>query len=65
MEKVMKKDEKNSLKGFIVTVYFPDVPGASPSQSFIDTPSDLAETVARILGNNPRSVILVQASVNL
>lgn len=61
----MKKDEKKNLKGFIVTVYSPDVPGVSHNQSFIDTSSDLAETVARILGDNPRSVILVQASVNL
>lgn len=61
----MKKDEKVSLKGFIVTVYLPDVPGASPSQSFIGTSSDLAVTLSRILGNNPRAVILIQASVNL
>lgn len=61
----MKKDEKASLKGFIVTVYSPDAPGSSPSQSFIDTSSGLAETIARILDNNPRNVILVQASVNL
>lgn len=61
----MKKDEKKNLKGFIVTVYSPDVPGVSPSQSFIDTSSDLAETVARLFDNNPRFVILVQASVNL
>ena len=61
----MKKDEKAFLKGFIVTVYLSDVPGASPSQSFIDTPSALAETVAKVLGNNPHSVMLVQASVNL
>ena len=38
----MKKDEKVSLKGFIVTVYTPDAPGTAPSQSFIDTPSDLS-----------------------
>lgn len=61
----MKKDGKVSLKGFIVTVYSPDVPGSSPSQSFIDTSSDLADVVSRILGNNPRAVILVQASVKL
>lgn len=61
----MKKDEKVSLKGFIVTVYSPDVSGSAPSQSFIDTSSDLADTVARILNNNPRAVVLVQASVNL
>lgn len=61
----MKKDEKVFLKGFIVTVYLPNVPGASPSQSFIDTSSDLAETVARVLDDNPHAVILVQASVNL
>lgn len=61
----MKKDEKVSLKGFIFTVYTPDAPGTAPSQSFIDTPSGLADTVSRILNNNPRSVILVQASVNL
>lgn len=65
MEKVMKKDEKKNLKGFIVTVYSPDVSGVSPSQSFINTSSDLAETVARLLDSNPRFVILVQASVNL
>ena len=65
MEKVMKKDEKVSLKGFIVTVYSPNVPTASPVQSFIDTSSVLAETVTRIFGDNPRAVILVQASVNL
>ena len=45
MEKVMKKNEKVSLKGFIVTVYTPDVPTASPVQSFIDTSSVLAETI--------------------
>ena len=65
MEKVMKKDEKVSLKGFIVSVYSPNVPGSSPSQSFIDTPSGLAETVAKVLDSDPRAVMLVQASVNL
>ena len=62
---MIKKDEEVSLKGFIVTVYTPNEPGSVPSQSFIDTSSDLADTTVRILHKNPRAVILVQASVNL
>lgn len=63
MEKqVLKKEEKTFVNGFIVSV---QLPGASPKQSFVDTPSSLAEVVASILNSTPYAIILVQASVNL
>lgn len=63
MEKqVLKKEEKTFVNGFIVSV---QLPGVSPKQSFVDTSSSLAETVASILDSNPHAIILVQASVNL
>lgn len=63
MEKqVLKKEEKTFVNGFIVSVQLPGVP---PKQSFVDTSSSLAETVASILNSTPHAIILVQASVNL
>ena len=44
MEKqVLKKEKKTVVNGFIVSVQLPGVP---PRQSFVDTSSALAETVA-------------------
>ena len=51
-----------TINGFIVSVQLPGVP---PKQSFVDTSSSLAETVASILNSTPHAIILVQASVNL
>jgi len=63
MEKqVLKKEEKKSVNGFIISV---QLPGVSPKQSFVETSSSLAETVASILDSTPNAIILVQASVNL
>lgn len=63
MEKqVLKKEEKIFVNGFIVSVQLPSVP---PKQSFVDTSSALAETVASVLDSTPHAIILVQASVNL
>lgn len=63
MEKqVLKKEEKTFVNGFIISVQFPGVP---PKQSFVETSSGLAETVASILDSTPHAIILVQASVNL
>ena len=62
MEKQVLKKEKISVNGFIVSVQLPGVP---PRQSFVDTSSALAETVASILDSTPHAIILVQASVNL
>lgn len=63
MEKqVLKKEEKNFVNGFIVSV---QLPGAPSKQSFVDTSSSLAETVASILNSTPYAIILIQASVNL
>ena len=63
MEKqVLKKEEKTFVNSFIVSV---QLPGVSPKQSFVDTSSSLAETVASILDSTPYAIILVQASVNL
>lgn len=63
MEKqVLKKEEKVFVNGFIVSVQLSGVP---PRQSFVDSPSALAETVASILDSTPHAIILVQASVNL
>lgn len=63
MEKqVLKKEEKTFVNGFIVSVQLPDVP---PKQSFVDTSSALAETVASIFDSTPYAIILIQASVNL
>lgn len=63
MEKqVLKKEEKKIVNGFIVSVQLPGVP---PKQSFVDTPSSLARTVASILDSTPHAIILVQTSVKL
>lgn len=63
MEKqVLKKEEKKIVNGFIVSV---QLPGVSPKQSYVDTSSALAETVASILNSTPHAIILIQASVNL
>lgn len=63
MEKqVLKKEEKIFVNGFIISVQLPGVP---PKQSFVETSSGLAETVASVLDFNPHAVILIQASVNL
>lgn len=62
-KQVLKKEEKTFVNGFIVSV---QLPGAiPPKQSFVDTSSSLAETVASILDSTPHAIILVQASVNL
>lgn len=60
MEKVLSK-ESVTVNGFIVSVQTPGVP---PKQTFVDTSSALAETVASILDSAPYAVVLVQASVN-
>lgn len=63
MEKqVLKKEEKVSVSGFIVSVQLPGVP---PRQSFVGTSASLAKTVASILDSTPHAIVLVQASVNL
>ncbi len=64
MEKqVLKKEEKTFVNGFIISV---QLPGAvPPKQSFVDTSSALAETVASVLDSTPHAIVLVQASVNL
>lgn len=63
MEKqVLKKEKEIDVNGFIITV---QSYGVSPRQSFVDTPSSLAKTIASILDSNPYAVILVQASLDL
>lgn len=63
MEKqVLKKEEKVFVNGFIISVQLPTVP---PRQTFVETSSDLAETVAKVLDSTPHAIVLVQASVNL
>lgn len=63
MEKqVLKKEEKTFVNGFIVSVQLPGIP---PKQSFVETSSGLAETVASVLDSTPNAIILIQASVNL
>lgn len=62
-KQVLKKEKKTFVNGFIVSV---QLPGAiPPKQSFVDTSSSLAATVASILDSTPHAIILVQASVNL
>jgi hypothetical protein len=59
MEKqVLKKEEKVFVNGFIISVQLPTVP---PRQTFVETSSDLAETVAKVLDSTPHAIILVQA----
>ena len=63
MEKqVLKKEEKVFVNGFIVSVQLAGVP---PRQSFVDTSSALAKTVASVLDSTPHAIILVQASIKL
>lgn len=63
MEKqVLKKEKEITVNGFIITV---QSYGVSPRQSFVDTSSSLAETIASVLDSNPYAVILVQASLDL
>ena len=63
MEKqVLKKEKEIAVNGFIITV---QSYGVSPRQSFVDTSSSLAETIASILDSDPYAVILVQASLDL
>lgn len=63
MEKqVLKKEEKTFVNGFIISVQLPSIP---PKQSFVETSSSLAKTIASILDSTPHAIILVQASVNL
>lgn len=63
MEKqVLKKEKEITANGFIITV---QSYGVSPRQSFVDTSSSLAETIASVLDSNPYAVILVQASLDL
>lgn len=61
-EQVLKKEKEVFVNGFIISV---QLPGVSPKQSFVDTSSSLAETIASILDSTPHAIILVQASVNL
>lgn len=63
MEKqVLKKEKEITMNGFIVTV---QSYGASPRQSFVDTSSSLAETIASVLDSTPYAIIMVQASLDL
>lgn len=59
MEKIISK-ESIAVNGFIISVQIPGVP---PKQTFVDTSSALAETVASVLDSTPYAVVLVQASV--
>lgn len=60
MEKILSK-ESVTVNGFIVSV---QVPGVPPKQTFVDTSSALAETIASVLDSTPYAVVLVQASVD-
>lgn len=60
MEKNLSK-ESVTVNGFIISV---QVPGVPPRQTFVDTSSALAETVASVLDSTPYAVVLVQASVD-
>lgn len=63
MEKqVLKKEEKVSVNGFIITV---QLYGVTPRQTFVDSSSSLAETIASILNSTPYAIIMVQASLDL
>lgn len=63
MEKqVLKKEEKVSVNGFIITV---QLYGVTPRQTFVDSPSALAETIASVLDSTPYAIIMVQASLDL
>ena len=63
MEKqVLKKEEKVSVNGFIITV---QLYGVTPRQTFVDSSSSLAETIASILDSTPYAIIMVQASLDL
>lgn len=62
MEKqVLKKEEKVSVNGFIITV---QLYGVTPRQTFVDSSSSLAETIASILDSTPYAIIMVQASLD-
>lgn len=63
MEKqVLKKEEKVSMNGFIITV---QLYGVTPRQTFVDSPNSLADTIASILDSTPYAIIMVQASLDL
>lgn len=63
MEKqVLKKEEKVYVNGFIITV---QLYGVTPRQTFVDSSSSLAETIASILDSTPYAIIMVQASLDL
>lgn len=64
MEKqVLKKEEEKAfVNGFIITV---QLYGTTPKQSFVDTSSSLAETIASVLDSTPHAIIMVQASLDL
>lgn len=63
MEKqLLKKEEKVSVNGFIITV---QLYGVTPRQTFVDSSSSLAETIASILDSTPYAIIMVQASLDL
>lgn len=63
MEKqVLKKEEKENLNGYILSIQYPNMP---PVYSYVPFGSKLESIVSSALKSHPHAIILIQESTDL